>query len=69
MTPSDPTRAAQESLLEKLRNRARALRYPPNLMLQLYVCERFLARVSRSEQPNELILKGVKVAKVDISAK
>lgn len=58
MTVGRATRAVQESLLAKLRSRARALHYPPKLILQLYLCERFLARVSRSDQQSKLILKG-----------
>lgn len=58
MTVGRATRAVQESLLAKLRSRARALHYPPNLILQLYLCERFLARISRSDQQSKLILKG-----------
>lgn len=65
--PTDPrnnpassslSRAELDSLLARLRNRARKAGLRPNLVLKLYIHERFLARLSSSSQREHFVLKG-----------
>lgn len=46
------------SLKARIRNRARELSLPPHVVLQNYVFERFLARLSASDWRPRLVLKG-----------
>lgn len=54
--PLDP--AALESLLARLRHRARLQGLRPDLVFHLYVHERFLARLARSAHRDHFVLKG-----------
>jgi predicted nucleotidyltransferase component of viral defense system len=58
VSESSPSRAALESLLAKLRHRARAQGLRPDLVFHLYVHERFLARLASSPYQAHFILKG-----------
>jgi predicted nucleotidyltransferase component of viral defense system len=58
MPTPEANNPATLSLLAQLRNQAKRIGYPANLMLQLYVCERFLARIATSPWNTHLILKG-----------
>ena len=52
------SRARLSSLLERLKNRARALGLPRDAMLTLYFHEAVLARLSRSSEREHYVLKG-----------
>ena len=52
------SRARLSSLLERLKNRARALGLPRDAMLTLYFHEAVLARLSRSAEREHYVLKG-----------
>jgi hypothetical protein len=60
---SEPQRNVVASVLARLRNQRDRLHVPFNQLLQFYVMERFLFRLSRSAHANSVLLKGALLLK------